>query len=57
MRIFKCDLIDLKSQSASLYRMLIYMRLIQNNALDTKDLDRIDGLKEVTSDSGSIAVR
>jgi hypothetical protein len=57
MRIFKCDLIDLKSQSASLYRMLIYMRLIQNNALNIKDLYRIDGLKEVTSDSGSIAVR
>lgn len=31
------------------------MRLIQNNALNIKDLDRIDGLKKVTSDSGSIA--
>jgi hypothetical protein len=55
MRVFKCDLIDLKSQSASLYKALIYMRLIQKNALDIKDLYRIDGLKEVTSDSGSIA--
>lgn len=55
MKAFKCDLINLKSQSASLYRMLIYMCLIQNNALNIKDLDRIDGLKEVTSDSGSIA--
>ena len=55
MRVFKCDLINLKSQSASLYKALIYMRLIQKNALDTKDLYRRDILKKVTSDSGSIA--